>query len=184
MVRLPILMGFVWGVFALVPAQATTIRSASLDDLIQMSTSVVRGQVVGTSTSMRGSMVYTHYTVKVLDRWKGAATAQVDVQVPGGAYNGIQQNVAGSPQLALGAQYIFFLWTGPSGANLPLGLSQGVLDVASDAAGNLIVERQPIEALALNPNSVRPAGQDSLRMKLGDFSVRVAGALKGGANTQ
>ncbi len=173
-----------WSSVGCIPARATTVRSASLDDLIQMSTSVIRGQVVGTSTTLRGSLVYTHYTVQVLDRWKGAAGAQVDVQVHGGAYGGAQQNVAGSPQLSLGAQYVFFLWTGPSGANLPLGMSQGVLGVDSDAAGNLIVERQANEALALNPNSGQAAVQDSMRMKLGDFGVRVTNAVKGAANKQ
>jgi hypothetical protein len=106
------------------------------------------------------------------------------VQVPGGTVGGLQQNVAGAPQLVLGGQYVLFLWTGPSGANYPLGLSQGVLDVSSDAAGNTIVTTQSSEALALNPASSAAASQGSLQMKLADFAARVSSALKGGSNTQ
>src|SRR6266446_1724931 len=99
---------------ALVPAQATTLTRASLDDLIQKSTSIVRGRVAATSASARGGLVYTYYKIQVLDRWKGAAADQVQVQVPGGSVSGMQQNIAGTPQLADGAEYVFFLWAGPS----------------------------------------------------------------------
>jgi hypothetical protein len=170
----------VWALAAMVPAHATSVRSASLDDLIQMSTSVVRGQVVACSASMRGALMYTHYTVQVLDRWKGPAAAQVDVQVPGGT----SQPVDGAPQLAPGVQYVFFLWTGPSGANYPLGLAQGVLDVSSDATGNLTVERHASEGLAMPSASSPAATQDPLRMKLADFASRVTTAVKGARNTQ
>src|SRR5215467_9021900 len=51
MIRTPLL---VCCLAALVPASATTLRRASLDDLIQISTSVIRGRVVGSSVSMRG----------------------------------------------------------------------------------------------------------------------------------
>jgi hypothetical protein len=181
MIRLSMLA---WAFAALVPAQATTVRSASLDDLIQSSTSVVRGLVVGSSVAMLGPMIYTHYTVQVLDRWKGTAAAQLDVQVPGGTLNGVQQNVAGTPQLVIGSQYVFFLWTAPSGANLPLGLTQGVLDVTSDDAGNTIVLRQATEALVLNSASGSAATPDPLRMKLADFATRVSSALKGGSGAK
>ena len=181
MIRLSML---VWALSLAIPAQATSVRSASLDDLIQMSTSVIRGQVVGSSAAFRGSLIYTHYTIQVLDRWKGGAAAQVDVQIPGGTVSGLQQNVAGAPQLVLGGQYVFFLWTGPSGANYPLGLSQGVLDVSSDAAGNTIVTMQASEALALSPVTSAVASQVSPQMKLTDFGARVSSVLRGGSNTQ
>jgi hypothetical protein len=178
MIRLSVLA---WAFAPLVPMCATTVRSASLDDLIQTSTNVVRGRVVASSVAMRGPAIYTLYTVQVLDRWKGAAAGQLDVQVPGGTLNGVQQSVAGAPQLIIGSQYVFFLWTAPSGANLPLGLTQGVLDVATDDTGNMIVVRQATEALVLNSASGNETTQDPLRMKLADFATRVSSALKGGS---
>jgi hypothetical protein len=170
MIRMSML---VWALALLVPAQATTLRRASLDDLIQTSTAIVHGSVVKSYTASRGLLTYTHYTVQVLDRWKGPASAQVDVQVP-------CCNISGAPQFSAGAEYVFFLWTGPSGANYLLGLSQGALDVTTDASGNVIVVRQSSEALVLNPVTGAETTQDPMQMKLSDFAGRVTSALKGG----
>ena len=171
MIRLSLLL---WTLAALVPAQATTLRRASLDDLIQMSSSIVRGQVTGTFTAPNKTHIDTHYTVQVLDRWKGASAAQVDVMVP-------CCDIAGAPHFSVGSVYVFFLWTGPSGTNHILGLSQGVLNVTEDGAGNAIVIRQPSEALVLNSATGTTGIQDPMEMKLSDFASRVTSALRGGA---
>jgi hypothetical protein len=170
---------FALALLVLIPAFATTLIRASLDDLIGKSTSIVRGRVISSSTTAHGPLVYTHYKIQVTERWKGASGDQVDVQVPGGSYNGVQQNIAGAPRLATGADYVFFLWTGPSGANHLLGLSQGVLDIAKDADGNLIVTREASDALTLDSVTGKIASADPVRMKLSDLSSRVTSAVKG-----
>jgi hypothetical protein len=164
MIRIPIV---VWALAAILPVQATTLRRASLDDLIQTSTSIVRGRVAGSLTTSQGPLVYTHYTIQVLDRWKGPVAAQVDVQVP---------QAEGAPQFKTGSEYVFFLWTGPSGANHVLGLTQGALDVTKDAAGNTLVVRQPTEAMVLN-QAGDTSSQDPMQMKLSDFASRVSSTL-------
>jgi hypothetical protein len=164
-----------WALASLIPAQATTLRRASLDDLIYTSTSIVRARVTGSSTASQGPLMYTHYTLQVLDRWKGPAAAQVDLQVP---------QASGAPQFTSGSEYVFFLWTGPSGANHLLGLSQGALDVTTDAAGNRIVVRQPTEALVLDSSTGATGSQDPMQMKLSDFATRVAGALQRSSNAK
>ena len=79
-------------------AQATTLSRASFDDLVQKSTGIVRGRVTGSFSATRGSSIYTYHKIQVLERWKGLAAAQVEVQVPGGTFQGQQQNFAGTPQ--------------------------------------------------------------------------------------
>ena len=181
MIRISLL---VWALAAIAqPSQATTLSRASFDDLVQKSTSIVRGRVTGSYSATRGSSIYTYHKIQVLDRWKGLASAQVEVQVPGGTFNGQQQNIAGTPQLTEGAEYVFFLWTGPSGATHLLGLSQGVLDVTTNAAGEAIVAGQVTDAMVLDSVG-RATGPEPLRMKLSDFSSRVSGALKGGASAK
>jgi hypothetical protein len=165
MIRIPII---VWTLAAILPAPATTLRRASLDDLIQTSTSIVRARVAGSITTQQGPLVYTHYTIQVLDRWKGTVADQVDVQVP---------QAAGAPQFTKGAEYVLFLWTGPSGANHVLGLTQGALDVTKDAVGNTIVIRQPTEAMVLDPVTGASGSLDPVQMKLSDFANRVSSAL-------
>jgi hypothetical protein len=157
-----------WALAAILPAHATTLRRASLDDLIQTSTSIVRARVAASSTTSQGPLAYTHYTIQVLDRWKGPAAAQVEVQVP---------QAEGAPQFAAGSEYVFFLWTGPSGANHLLGLSQGALDVTKDATGNTLVVRQPTEAMMLDQATVDTSSPDPVRMKLSDFASRVSSTL-------
>jgi len=164
-------------------AQATTLSKASFDDLVQQSTGIVRGRVTGSYSAARGSSIYTYHKIQVLERWKGLAAAQVEVQVPGGTFQGQQQNFAGTPQLTEGAEYVFFLWTGPSGATHLLGLSQGVLDVTANAAGELIVAGQVTDALVLD-SAGKGAVPEPLRMKLSDFSNRVSGALRGGVSAK
>ena len=171
MIRIPII---VWALATIIPAQATTLRRASLDELIQTSTSIVRARVAGSFTSQQGPLLYTHYTVQVLDRWKGPVAAQVDVQVP---------QAAGAPQFTKGTEYVFFLWTGPSCANHVLGLTQGSLDVTKDAAGNTIVVRQPTEAMVLDSVTGGSGAQDPMQMKLSDFANRVSRAV-GRGNTK
>ena len=176
--------GLVWALAALISAQATTVTKASFDDLAAKSTSIVRGRVLGSYTATRGSLIYTYYKIQVLDRWKGPATPQVEVQVPGGSSNGLQQNVAGAPELTEGAQYVLFLWTGPSRATHLLGLSQGVLDVSTNAAGEVTVVRPASDAVVVDSATGLPSGPEPLQMKLSDFSNRVAAALKGGGATK
>src|ERR1043166_5054713 len=77
----------VWALGALTPTYATTLTRASFDDLVQKSTGIVRGRVVSSSGASLGSMIYTYYRIQVLDRWKGPAATQVELQVPGGAFN-------------------------------------------------------------------------------------------------
>ena len=148
-------------VFAIASANATTVIKASLDDLIDKSTSIVRAKITGSYTSASGPAINTYYKIQVEEVMKGSAAAQVDVRVPGGSFHGVQQNFAGAPQLATGAEYVLFLWKGPSGTTHLLGLSQGVLDVTKDTTGNLMVVRQPIDGL------------DSVRMKLSDLATKI-----------
>jgi len=159
-----------WVLAALVEAQATTLSKASFDDLVQKSTSIVRGRVTGSYSVSRATSIYTYHKIQVLERWKGLAAAQVEVQVPGGTFQGQQQNFAGTPQLTEGAEYVFFLWTGPSGATHVLGLSQGVLDITTNAAGESIVAGPVTVARVFESVSRKGAVVQRLRMKLSGYS--------------
>src|SRR5882724_10573130 len=173
----------VWALASMLPAHATTLGKASFDDLVQKSTGIVRGRVLSSYAASRGSIIDTYYRIQVVDRWKGSASTQVEIRVPGGTFNGQQQNYSGAPQLTEGATYVFFLWTGPSGVTQLLGLSQGVLDVSTDPAGNIVVSSEVTDALMVDASGQATSPQ-ALRMKLTDFSSRVSAALKGAANNQ
>src|SRR5712692_8552797 len=86
------------------PGNATTLQQLSLDDMTQKSTAIVRGVVQLTHGAMHNGNIYTHYTVQVVEQWKGAPALQIDFVLPGGTANGMQQTVAGTPALVHGQE--------------------------------------------------------------------------------
>ena len=167
-----------WLAASLLPLGATTLTRASLDDLIQKSTAIVHGKILGASAVSRGPVIYTSYRIQVLERWKGAPDPQVEVMIPGGLLNGVRQNVSGAPQLVEGTEYIFFLWTGQNKITHLLGLSQGVLGVSQNAQGEATVMRSAMEATLLDAaGKVTQAEQVSMRFA--DFRMRVVKTLRG-----
>src|SRR5947209_2963629 len=86
----------------LMPVRSATLERLSLDDMISKSTNIVRGSVTASWTAFTGHVVYTHYTVQVSETLKGVTKSSVEIMIPGGTLNGIQQNFSGSPVLNRG----------------------------------------------------------------------------------
>ena len=130
------------------PIPAATLERLSMDDMVQKSTDIVRVRVQNSSASLRGTPgrgnIYTHYTVQVLERWKGNSAAQMDVAVPGGTVANRRQTFPGSPALQSNTEYVLFLWTSPSGLTQIIGLSQGLVNVRMDASGTTVLTRAGI----------------------------------------
>jgi hypothetical protein len=128
---------------ALVPA--ATLERLSTTDMVQQSTDIVRGRVLSSFTGIRGTpgrgIIYTHYTVQVKERWKGNSGSTIDVAIPGGTAQNLQQTFPGTPTLTQNAEYVFYLWTGRSGITQIIGLSQGLLNVQVDASGQTVLWR-------------------------------------------
>src|ERR1700683_5091627 len=121
---------------------ASTLQRLSLADMIQKSTMIVRGTIQpGSSAAFRGPIIYTHFQLSVETAYKGTPGQVIDVAVPGGAVNAIQQPVAGAPLLVPLQDYVFFLWTSKSGLTQVIGLSQGLFNVTTNAQGQLMVSR-------------------------------------------
>lgn len=135
--------------FLVAECSAATLERLSMDEMVRNSTDVVRVRVESSSAAFRGTpgrggVIYTHYTVQVLERWKGNAVSKMDVAVPGGAVANRRQTFAGAPTLVTDTEYVLFLWTSPSGLTQIIGLSQGLVNVKADAAGNLFLTRAAI----------------------------------------
>ena len=129
---------------------SATLQYLSLDDMTQQSTDIVRGAFHPTYSEMRGSVVYTHYQVQVVERWKGEGNVQMDVAVPGGVSHGVQQTYAGAPTPQPGVEYVIFLWTSRSGLTQVIGLSQGLFMVSQDATGATTAQRAASTERMLN----------------------------------
>ena len=163
---------------AAVPSPAATLEKLTLEEMIRQSTAIVRGKVVGSSVSQRGPLFYTHWKIRVAERWKGEAAAEVEVVTPGGTMNGVRQAFSGAPTLVEGTEYVLFLWTGKSKLTHVIGLSQGVFDLKQDGAGNPILNRPASTEVMLDPKTGREVNDEPMRMRLSDFGSRIRGVLE------
>lgn len=174
--------GFAGLLAACIPVQATTLQQLSLGEMIQQSTRIVRAKVTGSHTVIRGNNIDTYYHLEVLETLKpgGQNVQQLEVAVPGGTAQGLRQMVPGAPALAIGSEYVAFLWTGRSGITQVIGLSQGLFRVALDASGNTVLLRPATTETMLDKNGKPVTDQpvdftlDSLRTQI----QRVLGASK------
>ncbi|HWR52519.1 MAG TPA: hypothetical protein VN428_15520 [Bryobacteraceae bacterium] len=152
--------------------QAATLEQLSLEDMVRKSSAIVRARVAGSYAALNRDVIYTHYELQVLDRWKGPEAARLDVVLPGGVAGGRRQTFAGAPQLAPGQEYVLFLWTGPSGRTHVIGLSQGVFDVKRGDDGEIQAFRGANADLMLD-RAGRPVRDVAMTLRLGDFRQRV-----------
>ena len=136
----------------MLPVRGTTLEQLSLKDMILKSTAIVHAKVTGSYTALRGQDVYTHYQLQVSETLKPGGTQAIDVAVPGGSAQGLRQLVAGAPAIAIGGDYVFFLWTSRSGLTQVIGLSQGLYRMTQDSAGNAIMVRPATTELMLDKN--------------------------------
>jgi hypothetical protein len=142
-----------FGVLALVavlPLPATTLQILSVDAMVAKSSTIVRARPTPASSFQRGGMVYTSYRLDVSATLKGNPVSTLQVAVPGGNYQGMHQAVAGSPGLQTGSEYVFFIWTAPSGSNYIVGLSQGLFEVHTNASGAVVLTRGPADAKTID----------------------------------
>ncbi len=153
--------------------QAATLERLSTADLVEKSTDVVRAKVLGYETRFRGTpgrggILYTHYTVQVLERWKGNPAARMDVAVPGGSLHNVRQTFPGTPTLEQNVEYVFFLWTSRSGLTQIMGLSQGLLREKVDASGETVLRRNA-SAEPMVDSSGHSVSDTSFTMSLSAF---------------
>jgi hypothetical protein len=164
---------------ALAPMPGSTLQQLSLDDMIRLSTVIVHGKAQQTTSSYRASIIYTHYQVQVSETLKGPPASQLDIVVPGGAANRMQQTFAGAPTLAPSQDYLLFLWTSKSGLTQIIGLSQGLFVVSANATGQSIVSRGASTEPMVN-GSGQPVSDSQMQMLLSDLRSRIQKTLSNG----
>jgi hypothetical protein len=147
--------------------------------MIRLSTVIVHGKTQQTISASRGSIIYTHYQVQVSETFKGPAASQLDIVVPGGAANQLQQTFAGAPTLVPGQDYVLFLWTSKSGLTQIIGLSQGLFAVSDNASGQLMMTRAASSERMINAAGLA-VSDSNIQMLLSDLRSLIQKALGGG----
>jgi hypothetical protein len=127
-ILIPALAGL-FGLFASVSVQATTLVHLSLEQLSQASSDVVRGRVVGQETRWNSShtQILTFTTVEIERTLKGNPGHSMVIEQPGGSLGNIRVRVPGTVSFRPGGSYFLFLE--PAGANTSsrqlVGMAQG-----------------------------------------------------------
>lgn len=163
-------------------ALASTVQYLSNDDLVARSTSIVRGKVLSNSGIVRRTAIYTSYRVRVLEVLKGQVGPQVDIAVPGGVAGGYRELVSGAPRLFEGDEYVFFLWTSPSGLTQILGMSQGLFVSMQAADGTRMAIRAAAPGMTMvDLKSGQEVADKETQISMADLRKRVARLGKGPA---
>jgi hypothetical protein len=124
-------------------ASAATLQQLSMDQMTQSATAIVRARVTGSSASLTGSTIYTHYKLQISETWKGSAGSEV--MLPGGLASGLRQSFPGVPQLQTGGEYVLFLWTSAkTGITHVVGLNQGIFNIGQQPDGSMLASRPQI----------------------------------------
>jgi hypothetical protein len=168
-------------IFALLvgAAPAATLQQLTLDQMSQAATAIVRARVIGSTASVTGSTIYTHYQLQVTESWKGFTPTEVDL--PGGVANGLRQSVPGVPQLTVGTEYVMFLWTsGTTGITHLVGLSQGLFNLNPQTDGSTLAVRPLIGEMILDSTGHRVHDQ-AVQLDVTSLKTQVSRALIQGA---
>ncbi len=120
-------------------ADASTLKAMTLEDLSLRSDRVLMGDVVMQEAAFDGGIIWTRSTVRVSNcpvSDRCVEGEEVVVLTPGGEVGGIAQEIAGIEAPRVGEPVMFFLRQrrGLGISYMPVGMSQGVLDV--DAMGD------------------------------------------------
>jgi hypothetical protein len=159
------------------PLPGATLERLSLDELAQKSTDIVRAKVLGSYTDFRGSVIYTHWKLQVVERLKGADQAAVEVLIPGGTAGRFHQDVPGAPRLVAGNVYLLFLWTAKSGSTYVTGLSQGVFDLRKNGDTELMASRAASSETMLDRRTWVPVSDEGIQMSYSEMTARISAAL-------
>jgi hypothetical protein len=165
--------------YCAVALPAATLERLSLDDLITKSTAIVRGKVLNSYSATSGPIIYTHYRIQASETLKGPASATVEIQLPGGVANNLRQSFAGVPQFKAGDEYVFFLWTGRTGATQVLGLTQGLFSVAPGLAADPVTIRAASHEVMLDRGTGKQVKDQTVTMHLSELRTRIHATLSG-----
>lgn len=150
-----------------VPAQATTLKRATLQDLISSADHIFVGRVVAAESRWVGKKILTSSSIAVSQVLKGAPGQSFTLTTLGGRVGAIAQTVPSSPQLLAGQEVLIFAGRA-GGHNLIVYMNQGLFDVVTEGGQRYV--RTNAEALGL------PGGHDG-RISLDSFVAEIVKGL-------
>jgi len=153
-------------------AAAAVARPATVEQLAREADAVVQGRVARMESRWApdGRHIVTRVTVRVSRVLRGAAGAEVVLEIPGGAVGGFGQRVDAAPAFEPGEEAVVFLRRIAGGRVLVHGLAQGKFRVERGEA------RPDLEGWAFAPEAPPAGERRAERMSLAELERRVRAA--------
>ena len=158
--------------FMCVGAQAASVPSVSLEELVDQSAAIVHGRVARSWAAWDSAhkYIWTHHLITVIDPVRGGEAGFVVASEPGGELDGVGMKFSGTLEYAVGEETIVFLYRAPIGYLRATGLGQGKYTVTSE-----LRVRVNLKGLDLLP---RNTGLSTLNgLTIADFKARVREAI-------
>ena len=162
---------------AAVPAHATLVLPMSLEQLSEEASVVVHGRVTNRWSAWDDAhrRIWTYTQIEPVEVWRGDAGTGLVVRTIGGQVGEIGMQVAGTPQLVPGEEFVLFLEDrdGPGPGMGIVGFAQGAFRIQREPAGLLAVPLMDGVALV----GTLDAGTPVVQMAFEELRSAVRGAL-------
>jgi hypothetical protein len=158
------------------PAWATTAIKASLTELAQTSTLVVRGTVKRLQSRWDHQRILTDVDIQVTEALKGQPGALVRLTQPGGHVGNLGQTVEGLASFAEGEEVVVFLRPHSSRGYMVAGFSQGKFHVAVGADGKRVAVPERGELVLLDRVTHAPVDERTAPIELSTLRALVRSA--------
>lgn len=147
---------------------AATVQRMDLDDLTAASHAIAHGRIAAARAEWDAArtLIYTVYTVEVLESLKGAPGPVLEVREPGGELDGLNMTAAGVPVFAVGEEAVLFLWTDPRGRHQVTGFEQGAVRLQTDPRTGVKTARRTIRLGSARGPSSSPGALTSSSLSL------------------
>jgi hypothetical protein len=159
-----------------VPAGATVVLRAGVEDLAERCGRAVLGRVVDTATveDRADGTFWTQHRVRPEETWIGEGGGDVIVSVPGGTIGRVTQEFHGGAHLVRDGRVALFLWTDARGRHQVLGEAQGAFAVTRDRSTGEDSCTNSVEGLALVDAAGKTVDARPTSLSLQDLRRRVA----------
>ncbi|RJO64592.1 MAG: hypothetical protein C4523_17940 [Myxococcales bacterium] len=159
---------------------ATVLWKMSVDDLARAAESVVRGEVtdVRTDKDQQSGRIYTYNAIQVREWIKGKTPETIVLRQIGGAYDGLEMRIPGTPRLAKGDDVVLFLKSDGQ-YHFLRGMGQGLFAVTAENGVETAVQKLEGAAVLAPDAAGKQAVQEGqpLKLPLAELKAKIRAAL-------
>lgn len=159
-------------------ASGTTLARMTLTQMARAANLVVRARCTSTTGQWQQGSIATVSTFAVLERFKGAAPAQVEVRLPGGRVGHLVMNVEGAPRFQPGEEGVLFLKKTTAGDYSVTGWAEGTFRIRASSGAEQPRVTQDSSSLPVFDTATHTFKNEGVRnLPLDQFRQRLAAAL-------